>query len=87
MSAASDRPQGRNGSIWSKRRIKKRGSRDGGGKQLKRRSVYATVHCEQHGIQPLVGNNMRELRCTVPRTRAQKYHLGCPKCLEKAGAH
>ncbi len=77
MSKASS-PQGRNGSIYTRRRVKRRGNRDGGGKQMKRRSVFATVTDMMYGGSPQPGT-LPQLRVPVPRTKREKYMLGSPK--------
>lgn len=69
--------QGTGGSVYTRYQRKKHGigSRDGGGKQMKRRSTYATV-ASPNGPQPGAGLNIREVRCPIPRTRREKYLLG-----------
>ncbi len=74
----SNGPQGPHGGhVRTKYRRKTLGigSRDGGGKQMKRRATYATV-ASPNGPQPTVGNTIREIKCPIPRTRKEKYLLG-----------
>lgn len=84
--AKASQTQGINGSIWSKYRQKKRGGKDAGGKQLKRRATYGSVHCETHGVMPSDGKGFKSVRCAIPITRHERYRLGCPICAEKAKA-
>ncbi len=78
--ATQNQLQGRNGSIWSRYRRKRKniGGKDGGGKQMKRRRTYATV-ASPDGPTPNAGLNIREVKCAIPRTRREKYLLGAPK--------
>jgi hypothetical protein len=75
---AAQGPHG--GSVWTRYRQKKKGigGKDGGGKQMKRRSTYATV-ASPHGPPAKAGLSIREIRCPIPRTRREKYLLGPPK--------
>src|SRR4051812_33847271 len=68
------------GSIWSKRRQKTKGSRDGGGKQRRKRGTWGSVHCEVHGIMPADGKGFRSVSVPIPANRTEKYKLGCPFC-------
>lgn len=74
---AAQGPHG--GSIWTRYRQKRKGigGKDGGGKQMKRRGVYATV-ASPDGPMPEAGLTLREIRCPIPRTRREKYLLGAP---------
>lgn len=79
-SQGTSRQGGHGGWIYSayRRKLKGIGPKDGGGKQMKRRAVYATV-ASPLGPQPAAGLTLREIRCPVPRTRREKYLLGAPK--------
>ena len=74
---AANQMQGITGSIWSKYRQKKRHSRDGGGKQMRRRSVFATVTDMSGGV-PQGPGLLPQTKVPVPRTRREKYLLGVP---------
>lgn len=81
MSKRTDAPQGNNGSIWSRYRRKQKGvgGRDGGGKQMKVRSTFATVTDMERGAKPPPPGMLPQMRCPIPRTRREKYLLGAPK--------
>lgn len=70
-------------SIYSRKQTQKKHSRDGGGKQLKKRTRYATVHCDRHGRQAGDGRLFREVSVPLPKTRREQYS-GCPVCAQEA---
>ena len=62
-----------NRSIYTKYQSQTRNSRDGGGKQLKRRKVFATVTDMQHGIHAKGAGLLPQVRVPVPATKREKY--------------
>jgi hypothetical protein len=68
-----------NPALCRKLRVQKMGAtKDGGGKQMKRRRTFATATCEIHGVE-VKGKNGKEVRCSIPATKGERFN-GCPKC-------
>lgn len=65
--------------IITKRRRSHGAPKDGGGKTMKKRGVFAVVSCPIHGKPNGSLNNHLELRCAVPRNKREKFG-GCPLC-------
>ncbi len=64
------------------RRNKNMARKDGGGKQLKRRTRYSTVTCRIHGKIPSgTGYTLPELRCPIPRNKREQFG-GCHMCAQ-----
>ena len=73
---------------WKQRQVHASASKDGGGNPSKKRKQFATTTCPHHGREVKgmgVGAEFKQVRCERPKTKHEKYTLGCPLC--GYGAH
>ena len=68
------------GSIFSRRKQKMGAKKDAGSGPSKIRRVFAQVRCDVHGRMTIKGIEGKFVKVPVPRTRTQRFHLGCPFC-------
>lgn len=71
----------------TRRLAKNNATKDGGKQKPKKKKGYATTTCPTCGVALQSAGMLPQVRTPVPRSKREKYTLGCPKCGHNRKCH